>query len=122
MYIYIIINCFSAVSSGYSHGISENTCVKCGSSCSACVPDEPFRCTACDLGLFLWQQRCIKPETCPGNTYPEPSANKCEYCHPSCETCVGPPTQCTSCAGFLHLHGDKCIPECPSGTYGKDNK
>lgn len=107
---------------GSSHRISEDTCVKCGSNCSACDPDHPSRCTACSQDLFLWKQKCVAIDACPRGTYPDVQSLRCKYCHPACDACIDPPTHCTACSGYTYLHGNECKAACPTGMYGRDNK
>ena len=107
---------------GSSHRISEDTCVKCRSNCSACDPDDPSSCTACDKELFLWKHKCVTATACPSGSYPEVASRRCKYCDPSCDKCIDPPTSCAACSGYSYLHDDKCKPVCPTGTYGKENK
>ncbi|XP_028416477.1 LOW QUALITY PROTEIN: proprotein convertase subtilisin/kexin type 5-like [Dendronephthya gigantea] len=114
--------CLDNCPSGSSHRISEDTCVKCGSNCSACDPDHPSHCTACGQAMFLWKQKCVTIDACPRGTYPEVQSFRCKYCHPSCAACLGPPTHCTACSGYTYLHGNECKAICPTGTYGRNNK
>ncbi|CAB4032016.1 pro convertase subtilisin kexin type 6-like [Paramuricea clavata] len=114
--------CLDNCPSGSSHRISEDTCVKCGSNCSACDTDHPSSCTACHQGMFLWQRKCVTPDECPRGTYAETDSRRCKCCDPSCDRCIDPPTFCTACSGYSYLHDNKCKLVCPVGTYGKDNK
>lgn len=52
-------------------------------------------------------------DECPAGYYEEESGQKCEPCHPSCDTCVGKHShECLACKTHLFREGKECVETC----------
>ncbi|EGD75490.1 hypothetical protein PTSG_12452 [Salpingoeca rosetta] len=98
-------------------------CVDCASGCSACVPEDRSRCTACHPGYFLHHEEQSCNPTCPTGTYPSSTTRTCEPCAGGCAVCTGPlQGDCGSCPDeqvlFVLPTGiAQCLSSCPEGFY-----
>jgi len=64
---------------------------------------------------FLFEDVCWP--VCPDGSY-QISSNQCDDCSPSCLTCVGSSTTCSSCpSSDPYLYNGNCMPNCPPHTY-----
>ena len=89
-------------------------CTSCEDNCLECT--DSTTCTKCSEKFFLFASDC--KEKCPEYTY-HTSDNKCEWCSDSekCEKCCSKdPSKCLKCNSSI-LYKDKCINQCPVGTY-----
>lgn len=52
-------------------------------------------------------------EECPIGYYEEESGQKCEPCHPSCQSCIGKHShECLACKTHLFREGKECVETC----------
>ncbi|KAL4471739.1 hypothetical protein ABPG74_008632 [Tetrahymena malaccensis] len=68
---------------------SNLTCNQCSSICKTCIL-QSNRCTSCQQGYFLYQNKCIK--NCPSKYYQSIGENQ----QPICQKCQYPCIECTS--------------------------
>jgi len=107
---------------------SGSNCESCAANCGICIGPLEHECTSCKLGYkFDFRGVCVKD--CPSNQYPvfvtTVGSEKCDVCHISCATCIGPWTRsCTSCADGNYLRvrhresqSGECLEHCRMGYY-----
>ncbi|GAB6022556.1 Furin-like protease 2 [Chamberlinius hualienensis] len=87
-------------------------CLTCSENSTFAQNIEKCRNTTCDKGLHLVANKCVK---CQSNEFYHPINEKCELCHETCGTCLGPDKfSCLSCVPPLkydsQLH--RCVPCC----------
>ncbi|XP_072167350.1 proprotein convertase subtilisin/kexin type 5-like [Diadema setosum] len=118
--------CFSTCPSGYDEDARTKHCVQrdrlCPLFCVEC--DDWGDCTQCEANYVEYFGECVKESemACRLNEYiasfDENNEPRCEQCHLSCATCLGPDAQdCVSCADSLHFRGSRCVTDCNAGTY-----
>ena len=103
---------------------TKRQCEPCIEGCLKCKSKDD--CDFCQNGYFLTgnPSRCVRDWQCPRKTYPDIGTNKCEDCHKTCATCLGPnPGNCLLCnvaAGYAKLTDDEgeCLElSCNEGMY-----
>ncbi|XP_073160409.1 proprotein convertase subtilisin/kexin type 6 isoform X2 [Lepidochelys kempii] len=93
----------------------QKLCLECHQTCKKCASD-PEKRILCKDGFSSLGAGCL-PECQPG-MYFSKETRKCERCHTSCQTCVGPGKEaCIQCAKDFHLHEWRCVPACSQGFY-----
>ncbi|GFX25147.1 furin-like protease 2 [Trichonephila clavipes] len=139
--------CVKTCPSGFFPDSEKHQCFPCLPVCSECEVNEV--CTACQSGLFLYDQKCIP--ICPDGTYvhkqtcrsiecvdgrntgeyarpgylfsPASSlAKRCQKCHLSCASCYGSlSTNCITCPTPHVLYNGSCHSQCPLHYYSNDD-
>ncbi|KAG8519836.1 Proprotein convertase subtilisin/kexin type 5 [Galemys pyrenaicus] len=127
------------------HGDSEvGECERCHQTCETCTGPGSDQCGSCREGLQLRHGACVVPTQTQvdGKFWNEPvptaspplvknllqerrrwkvqkrdSLRENQPCHPSCKTCNGSATQCTSCPKDAYLLAQACVSTCPQGTW-----
>ena len=83
-----------------------NTCVSpCVPNCLQCL--NSTACQVCLPGYYLLNSTCVT--TCPSEYWQNDPTQTCELCDPTCQTCSGSATVCTSCFPPYVLDGSKCL-------------
>uniref|UniRef100_A0A8C4Y0V5 Proprotein convertase subtilisin/kexin type 6 n=1 Tax=Gopherus evgoodei TaxID=1825980 RepID=A0A8C4Y0V5_9SAUR len=133
--------CVSSCPSGYFGENASRRCRRCQKACETCTGRGRNQCTSCQRGFYHHQETNACVVFCPAGFYADESKDvnrlqigclpecqpgmhfsketrKCERCHASCQTCVGPGKEaCIQCAKDFHLHEWRCVPACSQGFY-----
>lgn len=66
----------------------------------------------CNLScVFVADGTCM--DGCPTGYYEDESGQKCEPCHPSCQSCIGKHShECIACKNHLFREGKECVETC----------
>ncbi|XP_060056766.1 proprotein convertase subtilisin/kexin type 5-like [Erinaceus europaeus] len=139
-------SCVRTCGPGFYEDPEMGECEPCHHACSTCTGRGYSQCSSCQEGLQLLQGTCVGPTQTQGegHTWNElhvpttsPSLVKKwqlerrrwkfqskrdileehQQCHPSCKTCNGSATLCTSCLKGAYLLAQTCVPFCPQGTW-----
>ncbi|KAL0566382.1 hypothetical protein V5O48_015635, partial [Marasmius crinis-equi] len=91
----------------------NTTCSACDSSCSTCVSSSTF-CLSCSSTSTLADPSGKCTNTCPPNTFTNPTTRRCSPCHPDCASCSGTNfDQCSSCPKERPvLSNGRCLATC----------
>uniref|UniRef100_A0A3P8UI78 Growth factor receptor domain-containing protein n=1 Tax=Cynoglossus semilaevis TaxID=244447 RepID=A0A3P8UI78_CYNSE len=115
----------------HQYADQDGECHQCHNHCHRCSGPGKAHCLSCNQGHFLLilyralenfsvsvaYGTCV--DECTSGFYEDVLAQKCEPCHPSCDSCVGGNRhECLTCKAHLFREGkDRCLPTCPEGFY-----
>ncbi|KAG7168269.1 Extracellular matrix protein FRAS1-like, partial [Homarus americanus] len=102
---------------------SDSTCQTCHSSCKVCTLDitntSTSFCVHCKSSRKISEgEHCV--HECSHGYFHDQESNRCQKCHPSCETCMGTQlNNCKTCPKGTKLTDEGICEEgsCPSGSY-----
>ncbi len=131
--------CVSSCSTGYVLSNDKLTCLlPCTDShCYQCQENALGTCITCENGYYLSNGKCKAIEACSSGQYWNTTTNACAACNPSCKTCSGSASNCTSCytdytppleldpSKLEYLYNGQCLQACPLGytpDYSNDKK
>ncbi|KAL4495502.1 hypothetical protein ABPG72_020243 [Tetrahymena utriculariae] len=120
-------------SNGY-YDAGQPTCSQCNSGCQSCdsnglcQADCPQNCifcssqntcTKCKPLTYLVDQQC--KNSCNSNQYADDTQQICVNCPNFCVKCNLDPTKCQQCIQDYFLYQNKCLTQCPDGSYKDSN-
>uniref|UniRef100_A0A3Q3W1N2 Growth factor receptor domain-containing protein n=1 Tax=Mola mola TaxID=94237 RepID=A0A3Q3W1N2_MOLML len=96
----------------------EGECHPCHKYCHRCSGPSKSHCLSCNQRHLLHRQlygTCVTE--CPVGFYRDELEQKCEPCHPSCQSCIGKSSrECLGCKTYLFREGketcEMCDPSC----------
>uniref|UniRef100_A0A8C2YIS2 Proprotein convertase subtilisin/kexin type 5 n=1 Tax=Chinchilla lanigera TaxID=34839 RepID=A0A8C2YIS2_CHILA len=129
--------CVRACDTGFYGDPAVGTCEPCHPACESCVGPGRDDCSSCRAGLRLLRGTCEPQALKEAVSTANPSLVKKllqerrrwkvhikrdvlrehQPCHPSCKTCSGSATLCTSCPKGAYLLAQACVSSCPQGTW-----
>ncbi|XP_075416639.1 proprotein convertase subtilisin/kexin type 5 isoform X2 [Tenrec ecaudatus] len=111
-------HCVTECSPGFYSDPDVGECEPCHRACGTCTGPGPEACSSCLEGLQLLYGKCVSPvQTQVEGTFWNAIFREDQTCHPSCKTCNGSATLCTSCPKGAYLLAQACVTSCPQGTW-----
>ncbi|XP_023578731.1 proprotein convertase subtilisin/kexin type 5 isoform X1 [Octodon degus] len=129
--------CVSACGTGFYGDPATGACEPCHPACESCEGPDLDQCSSCPAGLRLLHGACEPQDPKEAVSTANPSLVKNllqkrrrwkvqikrdvlgthQPCHPSCKTCDGSASLCTSCPKGAYLQAQACVSSCPQGTW-----
>ncbi|KAJ1206755.1 hypothetical protein NDU88_002156 [Pleurodeles waltl] len=110
--------CVSDCGSGFYRDEDEGECDMCHRTCDTCTGPNFYECTRCRGSLVFQGGKCLDPsKQVIEGMYWDEKKKILIACHPSCKTCNGSNTNCTSCEEESFLHNGECLNDCPKRTF-----
>jgi len=106
--------------------VLSSQCQPCATGCNSCTGSTLNDCSSCgavstSIVYYLSYGTTSCVTACPSGQY-SLTNNLCYMCDPSCATCQGVSTNCTSCTSanvviLLYFFNSTCVSVCPNNTY-----